>query len=185
MKGFPFDCPPSHVGERDSRFIWKLYSGEDLLAPGRFTLDNWHKIVHDIYTTDGWRHFLKEYSSYSTCYVMYRTADECPIAMCWILAEHGMFDDCERGMAVSVHGGGWSDSFIDRHHYAKGWMLMIHYLSSLGCRVFTTVDANNAPARHLVENTGFRPSCYGMCELLDMKNLYAFLGIRDCFSAAE
>lgn len=185
MIGFNFDRPPCHIGPRDGRFIWRLYSGEDLLAPGRFSLENWHKIVSDIDTMDEWRDFLDEYSSYSTCYVLYRTGDMTPIAMSWILAEHGQFDDCERGMAVSVHGGGWSDNFIDKNYYAKGWMVMTDYLSSLGCRVFTNVENNNPSALHLIKRTGFELSCFDMYELLNKKLLYGFLGRYDCFSEGE
>ena len=185
MRGFQFDRPPSQIGPRDGRFIWRLYSGEDLLAPGRFSLENWHKIVSDIDTMGEWRDFLDEYSSYSTCYVLYRTEDMNPIAMSWILAEHGQFDDCERGMAVSVHGGGWSDRFADRYYYARGWMVMVKYLSSSGCRVFTSVENDNTPTLHLVGNTGVELSCFGMYELLNKELLNTFLGRCDCFSEVE
>lgn len=174
MRGFQFDCPPCYIGSKDSRFIWKIYNGEDLLAPDAFSLENWHRIVPDIDSIEEWKLFLNEYSSYSTCYVMYRTQDVKPIAMCWILAEHGQFDNCRKGMAVSVHGGGWSDNFFDRYCYARGWILVIRYLSALGCRVFSNVENDNPTALHLIKKTGFKMSCYGMYELLDEDLLNTF-----------
>ncbi len=172
MKGFMFDHPPRFIGERDGQFIWKLYEGEDLLSSFAFSLEEWHQIVTDIDNMEDWRNFLREYSSYSTCYVMYRKNSDVPIAMCWILAEHGQFDDCPRGMAVSFHGGGWSDDFADKYYYAKGCLLIAAYLKGLGCRVFTAVAPDNLPAKNLIEKIGFQPSCYEMYELPTINKVF-------------
>ena len=162
-QGFSFANPLPIIGRG---FVWKLYQGEDFLAPGRFSIEQWNRIVTDIYTMEQWQSFLKEFSDYCTCYVLYKDGDETPLAMSYVMAEHGRYDNYKHGEVVSAHGGGWFNDFGHKYLYAKSWLCLVNYLSDLGCKVLTNATEDNRSALHLIKNTGFHQNNDGMYELI-------------------
>lgn len=78
------------------------------------------------------------------------------IGMCYLLDEHGLYDEFSYGEVVSVHGGDWRNDLRSLSLYARAWIGIVHYLPSLGCKVLTNVKNDNVRAKHLLEDTGFR-----------------------------
>lgn len=168
-KGYSFEKP---VPIQGIGFSWCPYKGEDFLSEGRFTLDQWHKIIYDIDDMGQWRTFLEKYKSVTNCYALYPSGESEPIAMCYLLAEDGMYEDFQPGEVVSVHGGGWKNDFHSKYLYAKSWIRIVHYLHSLGCKVLTNVKEDNLNTKHLVEGTGFRLNELGLYEYYPMKDKF-------------
>lgn len=153
-------------------FAWLPYQGESLISKERFSLDLWHKIVYDIDNDEQWKSFLKRYHDYCACYILYANGTKEPIAMCYILAEHLMYDDLKSGSVVSIHGGGWKSDFGCKFLYAKSWITLVHHLFSLGCKVLTNVKDDNLSALHLISKTGFRLNEIGMYEYYPETDLF-------------
>lgn len=156
--GYQFEKPLPIYGRG---FAWRPYKDESLISNDRFCLEQWHRIVYDIDSDRQWREFLKEYSHLCCCYVLYPDGSDEPIAMCYVLGEHALYEDAAPGSVVSVHGGGWKNDMGSKLMYAKSWITIVHHLVSLGCRVLTNVKEDNPPAVHLVTKTGFRPNKEG------------------------
>ncbi len=145
-------------------FSWRPYNNEDLLSDSHFTIDQWHKIIYDIDDMVQWRDFLDRYRRVCSCYVLYPTHQAEPIAMCYLLAEDGLYDRFSNGEVISVHGGGWKNDTPSRYLYARAWIRIVHYLHQSGCKVLTNVKDDNSDARHLVSGTGFRLNKLGLYE---------------------
>lgn len=152
-KGYNFEKPVPILG---TGFSWCPYNNEDLLSENHFTIDQWHKIIYDIDAMDQWREFLDQYKRVCSCYVLYPTHQAEPIAMCYVLAEDGLYEEVGYGEVVSVHGGGWKKDMRSQYLYARAWIRIVHYLHLSGCKVLTNVKNDNVNAKHLVEGTGFR-----------------------------
>ncbi len=152
-RGFNFQKPLPIPGRG---FLWLPFNGENLITPDRFTLEQWHRIVYDIDDNEQWKAFLKRYRDFLACYVLYPDGATEPIAMCYLLAEHALYDGYMPGSVVSVHGGGWNNDTRSKLLYAKSWITLIHNLASIGCKVLTNVKDDNTSAKHLVTKTGFR-----------------------------
>ncbi len=159
--GYQFSDPLPISGRG---FVWLPYSGESLISPERFALEVWHRIVSDIDSDEQWREFLVRYRHVCSCYVLYPNDMTEPIAMCYILGEHAMYDDAAPGTVVSAHGGGWRTDLGSKLLHARAWVAMVRHLASLGCTVLTSVKDDNLPARHLVTKTGFALNDIGMYE---------------------
>ncbi|MDE6538395.1 MAG: hypothetical protein K2M13_10250 [Muribaculaceae bacterium] len=168
-RGYDFEKPVPITG---IGFSWLPYNNEDLLSDGFFTIDEWHKIIYDIDNMVQWQEFLERYRRVCTCYVLYSTHSIEPIAICYLLAEDGLYENYCNGEVISVHGGGWKNDFRSRYLYARAWMRIVHYLDGLGCKVLTNVKADNFAATRLVTGSGFSINELGLFEYHSDKDMF-------------
>ena len=132
----------------DGEIKWVPYSRGEIIC-GRYSLDDWHKAVHDIDSDEQWANFLEEYS-FVKCFVLKSCADEHPMAFVYIMPED--FD----GKVFSIHGGGWENYLL----YYRGFMLMIKHMLDHGLKVRTYCQLSNPRAIRFVRSVGFVPYRY-------------------------
>lgn len=171
-KGYNFEKPVPITG---IGFSWLTYKNEDFLSKGHFTLEQWHKIIYDIDDMVQWGEFLERYKKFCTCYVLYPSHETEPIAMCYLLAEDGLYEEYGYGEVVSVHGGGWKKDMRSQYLYARAWISLVHHLHLSGCKVLTNVKNDNVKAKHLVEGTGFRLNEMDLYEYHPEYNKFQYL----------
>lgn len=132
----------------DGIIEWKLWTGQINLCE-QFPLDIWHNIIFDIDTENDWQQFLKNYSRYVTCFVLYKVSTGQPIAFCYLMQED------ERGDVVSYHGGGWIKSISATMMYYRGTIRMIEALLANRIRVRSASLLKNDVAKRFLQSIGF------------------------------
>ena len=126
---------------------WDLYDGESLC--NRFDIQEWNKMVSDIYSDAEWKKFLTEYNAVVKCYILRTNYDDKEIAFVYLYNESGSFD------IVSIHGGGWDKSIALSILYYRGLILMIETLLVKNVKVRTTCTMNNTRAYKFLRSIGF------------------------------
>lgn len=132
----------------DGMVKWVPYCRDEIIC-GRYSLDDWHKSVHDVDSDEEWANFLSE-SAFVQCYVLKLCSDNKSIAFVYILQED--FD----GKIFSIHGGGWENYLM----YYRGFMLMIQHMLDQGLKVRTYCQLSNPQAIRFVRSVGFVPYRY-------------------------
>jgi hypothetical protein len=127
---------------------WVPYDKGELLC-GRYSLTDWHYVVHDIDSDEEWANFLSE-STIVRCYVLKLCSSNESIAFVYIIQED--FD----GEVVSIHGGGWKTPLM----YYRGYILMIKHLLDKGLKVRTYCQLSNPAAIRFSRSVGFVPYRY-------------------------
>ena len=127
---------------------WVPYSREEVVC-GRYSLDDWHKAVHDIDSDDQWADFLEK-SDFVKCYILKLCKNDKSIAFVYTMQED------LKGTTFSIHGGGWENCLM----YYQGFMLMIKHLLDRGLRVRTYCQLSNPRAIRFVRSVGFVPYRY-------------------------
>lgn len=133
---------------------WVPYSREEIIC-GRYSLDDWHKAVHDIDSDKEWANFLEQHPDVK-CYTLKLCSNDRSIAFIYILQE-----DFE-GKIFSIHGGGWENYLM----YYRGFMLMIQHLLDKSVKVRTYCQLSNPQAIRFVRSVGFVPYRYTDEEVL-------------------
>lgn len=126
---------------------WDLYDGESLCS--RFHVQEWNKMVSDIYSDAEWKKFLTEYNDVVKCYILRTNHDDKEIAFVYLYNESGSFD------IVSIHGGGWNKSIGLSILYYRGLILMIETLLKQNVKVRTTCMSSNTRAYNFLRSVGF------------------------------
>ena len=132
----------------DGVIKWVAYHREDKVYE-RFSLDDWHKAVHDIDSDKGWADFLEK-SLIVKCYILKLCSNDQSIAFLYIMQENFA------GTVVSVHGGAWGNPIM---HY-RGYILMLKHLLSQGIKVRTYCQLSNTVAIRFDRSVGFVPYRY-------------------------
>ena len=132
----------------DGEIKWVPYSRGEIIC-GRYSLDDWHKAVHDIDSDEQWADFLEK-NPFIKCFVLKWCSDEYPMAFVYIMPED--FD----GKVFSIHGGGWENYLL----YYRGFMLMIKHMLDNGLKVRTYCQLSNPRAIRFVRSVGFVPYRY-------------------------
>ena len=106
-------------------------------------------MVADINSDRDWQQFLSDYSLLVKCFVLYRKADDTPIAFAYIMEE----DD--KGKIVSFHGGGWGKSIANTLLYYRGMIRLVESLLNDGLKVRTACLISNTIAYRFIKSAGF------------------------------
>ena len=127
---------------------WVPYSREEIIC-GRYSLDDWHKAVHDIDSDIEWADFLEK-SLIVKCYILKLCSNDQSIAFLYIMQEN------LAGTIVSVHGGVWGSPLL---HF-RGYILMLKHLLEQGLKVRTYCNISNTAAIRFDRSVGFVPYRY-------------------------
>lgn len=136
------------ISIRDKFIKWEPYAGNNQIC-SRFSLEEWHKMVADIYSDRDWQQFLSEYSLFVKCYILYCCNDSTPIAFAYVMQED------EKGKIVSFHGGGWDKSIGLTLLYYRGMIRLVESLLDSGLKVRTTCLKDNLTALRFLRSGGF------------------------------
>ena len=115
----------------------------------RYTLDVWHRAVHDVDSDSEWGDFLEK-TLIVKCYILKLCANDKSIGFVYTIQEDFA------GKILSIHGGGWEKPMM---HY-RGYILMIKHLLDQGYKVRTYCQLSNAVAIRFVRSVGFVPYRY-------------------------
>lgn len=132
----------------DNIIKWVPYAKDEKIC-GRYSLNDWHKAVHDIDSDEEWGNFLAE-SLIVKCYVLKMCVNDKSIAFLYTKQEDF------NGKVFSVHGGGWENPLM----YYRGYILMIKYLLDQGLKVRTYCQLSNPSAIRFSRSVGFVPYRY-------------------------
>lgn len=146
----------------DGTIKWVPYCRGEIVCK-RYSLDDWHKIVHDIDSDEEWADFLEE-SFFVKCYVLKHCSNNESIAFAYVMQEN------YEGTIVSIHGGGWGSSSL---HF-RGYILMLKHLLEKGLKVRTYCHLTNTTAIRFDRSVGFVPYRYTKDEVfmwIDEKRL--------------
>ena len=132
----------------DSIIKWVPYSREEIICE-RYSLDDWHKAVHDIDSEKEWADFL-ENTYLVKCYVLKLCSNDESIAFLYTLQEDFA------GKIFSVHGGGWDNPLM----YYRGYVLMLKHLLEQGLKIRTYCQLSNPRAIRFSRSVGFVPYRY-------------------------
>lgn len=132
----------------DESIKWVAYTKDEKIC-GRYSLDKWHQVVHDVDSDEEWANFLSE-SVVVKCYVLKLCSSDKSIAFVYIMQED------ISGKVVSIHGGGWENPLM----YYRGYILMIKYLLNQGLKVRTYCQLSNPAAIRFSRSVGFVPFRY-------------------------
>ena len=127
---------------------WVPYSREEVVC-GRYSLDDWHKAVHDIDSDDQWANFLEK-SDFVKCYILKLCKNDKSIAFVYTMQED------LKGTTFSIHGGGWENPLM----YYRGYILMLQHLLEQGIKVRTYCSLSNIAAIRFDRSVGFMPYRY-------------------------
>ena len=127
---------------------WVPYSREEVVC-GRYSLDDWHKAVHDINSDDQWANFLEK-SDFVKCFVLKLCSNDKSIAFVYTIQED------LKGDKLSIHGGGWESPLM----YYRGYILMLQHLLGQGIKVRTYCSLSNIAAIRFDRSVGFVPYKY-------------------------
>ena len=127
---------------------WVPYSREEVVC-GRYSLDDWHKAVHDIDSDDQWANFLEK-SDFVKCYILKLCKNDKSIAFVYTMQED------LKGTTFSIHGGGWENPLM----YYRGYILMLQHLLEQGIKVRTYCSLSNTAAIRFDRSVGFMPYRY-------------------------
>lgn len=145
--------PPRDNLISDGIIKWVPYSREEQIC-SHYSLDDWHKAVHDIDSDTEWAEFLEE-SDFVKCYVLKNCKTDSSIAFLYTIQE-----DFE-GKILSVHGGGWENPIL----YYRGYVLMLKSLLEQDYKVRTYCQLNNLAAIRFSRSVGFVPYRYSIDEV--------------------
>ena len=143
----PLPSSVCNLSITDDFIEWNSFSESGLDVCNRFPLDTWHRIVEEFRSDDEWKRYLKEYSNYIQCYILYRCNDKVPIAFSFFLQED------EKGKVVSIHGGGWKHR--NTLLYYRGFIAMIQALLDAKIKVRTSCFKDNKVAERFIRSVGF------------------------------
>lgn len=132
---------------------WVPYCRDEKICK-RYSLDDWHKAVHDIDSDEEWADFLEQ-SYIVKCYVLKLCSNEKSIAFIYTIQEDFA------GKKVSIHGGGWENPLM----YYRGYVLMLKHLLNLGLKVRTYCQLSNPAAIRFSRSVGFVPYRYSTEEV--------------------
>ncbi len=127
---------------------WVPYCRGEILC-GRYSLDDWHKAVHDIDSDEEWANLLDE-SYIVKCYVLKLCSNDKSIAFLYTKKEDFA------GKIFSVHGGGWGKPLL----FYRGYILMLKHLLEQGLKVRTYCQLSNPRAIRFSRSVGFVPYRY-------------------------
>ena len=136
----------------DSFVKWGSYNQEEKICE-RYSLEQWHRAVHDIDSDEEWFNFLSE-SIIVKCYVLKLSSNDKSIAFVYTMQED------PSGKIISIHGGGWENPLM----YYRGYILMIEHLLALGLKVRTYCQLTNPAAIRFSRSVGFVPYRYSESE---------------------
>jgi hypothetical protein len=132
---------------------WVPYCRDEIIC-GRYSLDDWHKAVHDIDSDEGWADLLDE-SYIVKCYVLKLCSNDKSIAFLYTKKEDFA------GKIFSVHGGGWENRLM----YYRGYVLMLKHLLEQGLKIRTYCQLSNPTAIRFSRSVGFVPYRYSEDEV--------------------
>ena len=127
---------------------WVSYNRNEKICE-RYSLNDWHKAVHDIDSDEQWANFLEK-SLIVKCYILKLCSNDTSIAFLYTMQEDFS------GKVVSVHGGGWENPLM----YYRGYVLMLKYLLKKGLKVRTYCQLSNPKAIRFSRSVGFVPYRY-------------------------
>lgn len=133
---------------RDTIIEWNVYKKDKAIC-SRFALNEWNKIVSDIYSDDEWNSYLLKCEGYVQCYILCKCKENKPVAFSFIMQE----DD--KGHVVSLHGGGWHKTVESTLLYYRGLIVLIQQLMHRGIKVHTSCFKNNVIAKRFLRSVGF------------------------------
>lgn len=137
----------------DGIIKWVLYSKEEIIC-GRYSLENWHKAVHDIDSDYELADFLNS-TEFVRFYVLKLCQTDESIAFLYTIQED------YNGTTHSVHGGGWENPLM----YYRGYILMLKYLLGKGLKIRTYCQLSNPAAIRFSRSVGFVPYHYSSEEV--------------------
>lgn len=137
----------------DGIIKWVPYSRNEIIC-GRYSLDDWHKAVHDIDSEEDWANLL-ENSYLVKCYVLKLCSNDKSIAFLYTIQED------YAGKIFSVHGGGWENPLM----YYRGYILMLKFLLDKGLKIRTYSWLSNLAAIRFSRSVGFLPYRYSSEEV--------------------
>lgn len=143
----------------DAVVKWVPYDKEETICR-RYSLDDWHKAVHDINSDEEWAELLAN-SYIIRCYILKLCSNDKSIAFLYTKQEDF------NGKIFSVHGGGWENPLM----YYRGYILMIKYLLDQGLKVRTYCQLSNPSAIRFSRSVGFVPYRYSEEEIYMWINL--------------
>lgn len=143
----------------DDVIKWVPYVKEEKICQ-RYSLDDWHKAVHDVNTDEEWAEVLAN-SYIIRCYVLKVCSNNKSIAFLYTKQED------IRGKVYSIHGGGWEIPLL----YYRGYILMIKTLLNQGFKVRTCCQLSNLSAMRFSRSVGFIPYRYSEDEVFMWINL--------------
>ena len=130
----------------DDFVFWDNFSPKDKVFSW-FSLEDWHKIVHDLDGDQPWASFLERYPRYYRCYVLRRKQDNESLGFVFIINED------LKWKTVSIHGGAaFGSSVFERY---RGFILMISSLLGAGIKVRTAYSSDNVNAMKFNKSIGF------------------------------
>lgn len=137
----------------DQTIKWVAYTKDEKIC-GRYSLDEWHRVVHDVDSDEEWANFLSE-STVVMCYILKLCSNDKSIAFVYTMQE-----DID-GKVISIHGGGWENPLM----YYRGYILMIKHLLDKGLKVRTYCQLSNPSAIRFSRSVGFVPYRYSSEEV--------------------
>lgn len=132
----------------DGVIKWVPYNREEKIC-ARYSIDVWHRAVHDIDSDEEWASFLED-AIIVDCWVLKLYSNDKTIAFLYTKRED------YKGKVFSVHGGGWENPLM----YYRGYILMIKYLLDQGLKVRTYCQLSNPSAIRFSRSVGFVPYRY-------------------------
>lgn len=115
----------------------------------QFSPYDWHQIAADVDTPQQWESLLENYSQFVHCYVLYRVSDRRPIGFVYLMQED------ERGIRLSIHGGGWERKFNPAVLYMRGFRLIVNELRRRKFRILSRCNFANRAAEKFLRGAGF------------------------------
>ena len=143
----------------DGVIKWVPYTQEEKIFQ-RYSLNDWHRAVHDINSDEEWAELLA-HSYIIRCYILKLCSNDKSLGFLYTKREDF------NGKVYSIHGGGWGNTLT---HY-RGYILMIRYLLDQGLKVRTYCQLSNPSAIRFSRSVGFVPYKYSSEEVFMSINL--------------
>ncbi len=116
---------------------------------GQFSPHDWHQMAADVDPQQQWESLLENYAQYVHCYVLYRVRDRRALGFVFLMQED------ERGIYLSIHGGGWERQCNPAVLYMRGFRLIVDELRRRKFRILSLCNLANRPAEKFLRGAGF------------------------------